>query len=161
MELLSPYEVSISYREGVVIAVVAGRLMNAAIWNEIPLVVSCTLVPRERMDAIVKARENVKGAWKGNMRREDELLEEEAPSEHSSFQLKHRMEQMTTHEEDMNKNMEKCMAQQQQLAQLVEGLGKQLSQLQIDPAPNVAGKDFPTLGGSQMQGLPPMSNHQF
>ena len=39
------------------------------------------------------------------------------------------------------------MVQQQQLAQLVEGLGKQLSQLQIDPAPNVAGKDFPTLGG--------------
>ena len=161
VELLSPYEASISYREGVVIAVVAGRLMNAAIWNEIPLVVSCTLVPRERMDAIVKARENVKGAWKGNMRREDELSEEEAPSEHSSFQLKHRMEQMTTREEEMNKNMEKCMAQQQQLAQLVEGLGKQLSQLQIDPAPNVAGKDFPTPGSSQMQGLPPMSNHQF
>ena len=83
VELLSPYEVSISYREGVVIAVVAGRLMNAAVWNEIPLVVSCTLVPRER------------------------------------------------------------------------------SQLQIDPVPNVAGKDFPTPGGSQMQGLPPMSNHQF
>ena len=53
------------------------------------------------------------------------------------------------------------MVQQQQLAQLVEGLGKQLSQLQINPAPNVAGKDFPTLGGSQMQGLPPMSNNQF
>ena len=161
VELLSPYEVSVSYREGVVIAVVAGRLMNAAIWNEIPLVVSCTLVPRERMSAIVKAWENVKGAWKGNMRREDELSEEEAPSEHPSSQLKHRVEQMATHEEEMNKNMEKCMAQQQQLAQLVEGLGKQLSQLQINPAPNVAGKDFPTPGGSQMQGLPPMSNHQF
>ena len=94
------------------------------------------------------------------MRREDGLSEEEASSEHPSPQLKHRMEQMT-HEEEMNKNMEKCMVQQQQLAQLVEGLGKQLSQLQIDPAPNVTGKDFPTPGGSQMQGLPPMSNHQF
>ena len=79
VELLSPYEVSISYREGVVIAVVAGRLMNAAIWNEIPLVVSCTLVLRKRMSAIVKAWENVKGAWKGYMRGEDELSEEEAP----------------------------------------------------------------------------------
>ena len=106
VELLSPYEASISYREGVVIAVVAGRLMNAAVWNEIPLVISCTLVSRERMSAIVKARENVKGVWKGNMRREDELSEEEAPSEHSSSQLKHRVEQMATHEEEMNKNME-------------------------------------------------------
>ena len=55
VELLSPYEVSVSYREGVMITVVAGRLMNAAVWNEIPLVVSCILVPRERMSAIVKA----------------------------------------------------------------------------------------------------------
>ena len=66
IELLSSYEACISYREGVVIAVVAGRLMNATAWNEIPLVVSCTLVPRERMSAIVKAHENIRGTWKGN-----------------------------------------------------------------------------------------------
>ena len=29
----------------------------------------------------------------------------------------------------MNKNMEKCMAQQQQLAQLVEGLGKAIESI--------------------------------
>ena len=45
IELLSSYESCISYRGGVMIAVVAGRLMTAATWNEIPLVVSCTLVP--------------------------------------------------------------------------------------------------------------------
>ena len=67
IELLSSYEACISYREGVVIAVViAGRLMNVTAWNEIPLVVSCTLVPKERMSAIVKACENVRGACKGN-----------------------------------------------------------------------------------------------
>ena len=55
---------ALAIERGVVIAVVAGRLMNAATWNEIPLVVSCTLVPRERMGAIVKAHENVRGAWK-------------------------------------------------------------------------------------------------
>ena len=66
IELLSSYEACISYREGVVIAVVAGRLMNATAWNEIPLVVSCTLVPRERMSAIVKALENVWVTWKEN-----------------------------------------------------------------------------------------------
>ena len=36
---------------------------------------------------------------------------------------------MATYEEEMSRDMEKCMEQQQQLAQLVEGLGKQLSQL--------------------------------
>ena len=46
-------------------------------------------------------------------------------SEHSSSQLKHRVEQIDTHEEEMSRNMEKCMEQEQKLAQLVEGLGMQ------------------------------------
>ena len=161
IELLSSYEACISYREGVVIALVASRLMNATAWNEIPLVVSCTLVPRERISAIVKAHENIRGTWKGDEQKEDELSGEETLSEHSSSQLKHKVEQIATHEEEMSRNMEKCMEQQQQLAQLVEGLGKQLSQLQINPVPNVTGKDFPTHRGSQMQGLPPMPTQQF
>ena len=66
IELLSSYKACISYRGGVMIAVIAGRLMNAATWNEIPLVVSCTIVPRERMSAIVKAHENVRGVWNRN-----------------------------------------------------------------------------------------------
>ena len=66
IELLSSYEACVSYREGVVIAVVAGRLMNAATWNDIPLVVSCTLVPRMRMNAIVKAHENIRDMWNGD-----------------------------------------------------------------------------------------------
>ena len=162
IELLSSYEACISYREGVVIAVVACRLMNATAWNEIPLVVSCTLVPKERMSAIVKAHVKMLGAHGKEMsEKKMNYQEEETLSEHSSSQLKHRVEQIASHEEEMSRNMEKCMEQQQQLAQLVEGLGKQLSQLQINPVPNVTEKDFPTSGGSQMQGLSPMSNNQF
>ena len=71
--------------------------MNVAVWNEIPLVVSCTLVPRERMNAIVKARGNVKGAWKDNDEREEESSEGEF-SEHSSSELKQKIEQIVTHE---------------------------------------------------------------
>ena len=127
IELLSSYEACISYREGDVIAVVAGKLMNAATWNEIPLVVSCTLVPRERMGAIVKAHENNRDAWNGNEQKEEELSGGETLSEHSSSQLKHRVEQIATHEEEIGRNMEKCMEQQQKWAQLVEGLGTQLS----------------------------------
>ena len=56
----------LAIERGVVIAVVAGRLMNVTAWNEIPLVVSCTLVLKERMSAIVKAHENVRGTWKEN-----------------------------------------------------------------------------------------------
>ena len=89
------------------------------------------------------------------------MSEGETPSEHSSSQLRHRVEQVATHEEEMSKNMERCMKQQQRLVQLVEGLGTQLSQLQINSVPNVTGKDFPTPEGSQGQGLSSVPNHQF
>ena len=59
----------------------------------------------------------------------------ETLSEHSSSQLKLRVEQIATHEEEMSRNMEKCMEQQQQLAQLVEGLGKQLSSIADQSCP--------------------------
>ena len=72
------------------------------------------------------------------------MSEGETFSEHSSSQLKYRVEQIATHEEEMSKNMEKCMEQELKLAQLVEGLGMQLSQLQINSVHNVTGKDFPT-----------------
>ena len=136
-----------SYREGVVIAVVAGRLMNAATWNDIPLVVSCTLVPREQMSVIVKAWENIKGAWDDVGQREEELLEG-GSSEHSFSELQNRIEQIASHEDEIAKNMERCMEQQDRLAQLVKGLGTQLSQLQVNSVPNVAGEDFPTPGTS-------------
>ena len=71
--------------------------------------VSCTLVPRERMSAIVKAHENNRGAWNGNEQKEEELSEGEILSEHSSSQLKYRVKQIATHEEEMSRNMEKCM----------------------------------------------------
>ena len=111
IEILSPYEACVSYKEGVVIAVVAGKLMNAAVCNEIPLVVSCTLVPKERMNAIVKVRGNVKGAWKDNGEREEESSEG-GFSDHSSFELKQKIEQIATHEGDITKSVEKCMEQQ-------------------------------------------------
>ena len=143
------------------IVVVAGRLMNAATWNEILLIVSCTLVPRERMNVIVKAHKNVRGAWNKDEHGGEKLSEEGTPSEHSSSQLRNKIEQMASHEEEMSRNMERCMEQQNKLAQLVEGLGTQLSQLQVDSVPNVAGKNFPTPGGSQAQELSSVPNHQF
>ena len=76
-----------------------------------------------------------RGAWKGNEQKEDELSEEETLSEHSSSQLKHRVEQIVTHEEEMSRNMEKCMEQQQQLAQLVEGLGKAIESIANQSSP--------------------------
>ena len=48
-----------------------------------------------------------------------------------------------------------------EIGPISRGTGMQLSQLQITSVPNVTGKDFPTPGGSQTQGLSSVPNYQF
>ena len=49
------------------------------------------------MSAIVKACENVRAHGKKTEQKEEESSEGETLSEHSSSQLKHRLEQIATH----------------------------------------------------------------
>ena len=45
--------------------------MNVSLWHDLSIVVSCTIIPRGRVDAIVMARENVRGPWNEQGERED------------------------------------------------------------------------------------------
>ena len=63
LEFLNHYEVCVTFKEGTPISVIAGRLMNVSTWQDYSVVISCTIVPRNRVDAIVQAREGVRGPW--------------------------------------------------------------------------------------------------
>lgn len=67
LEFLNSYEVCVTFSEEVVVSLVAGRLMNVSLWHDLNIVVSCTIIPRERVDNIVAARENVRGSWNEHM----------------------------------------------------------------------------------------------
>ena len=66
LEFLNQYEVCITFKEGIPISVVVGRLMNVSTWQDKSVVISCTIVPRNRVDAIIQAREGVRGPWDDN-----------------------------------------------------------------------------------------------
>ena len=61
LEFLNPYEVCTTFPENVVVSVIAGRLMNVSVWHNLSIVVGCTIIPQGRVDAIVTAREGVRG----------------------------------------------------------------------------------------------------
>ena len=63
LEFLNPYQVCATFPENVVVSVIAGRLMNVSLWHDLSIVVRCTIIPRGRVDAIVTARENMRGPW--------------------------------------------------------------------------------------------------
>ena len=70
LEFLNRYEVCETFPEGAVVSMVANRLMNVSLWHDLSEVVSCTIVPRGRVDAVVTARENVRGPWNEHGERE-------------------------------------------------------------------------------------------
>ena len=77
LEFLNPYEVCTTFSENVVVSVIAGRLMNVSLWHNLNIIVGCTIIPRGRVDAIVTARENVRGPWNEQGEREDRSREQE------------------------------------------------------------------------------------
>ena len=42
------------------LAIVAGRLMSAVTWDEVPIIVSCTLALHEKVESIVRMREKAR-----------------------------------------------------------------------------------------------------
>ena len=142
MEFLNRYEVCFQFKEGTPISVIAGRLMNASVWQDQTIVVSCTIVPHNRVDSIVRAREGVRGAWLENGERSQES--------DRTLELRHQVEQLVVRETEMARNLDRCQEQQEQLTQIISNLGIQLQRMESTSVPNVAGQDYPTPQGSQL-----------
>ena len=57
VEKLAPTEICYTYKENVVLAIVAGRLKSAVTWDEVPIIVSCTIISNQKVESIVRMRE--------------------------------------------------------------------------------------------------------
>ena len=76
MMLANHKMVCYTLRDNVVPALVAGRLISAATWNEIPTIVGCTIIPRQGIEHIVRMREEARVHW---AREEGKQFREESP----------------------------------------------------------------------------------
>ena len=56
IEILSPHEICITYRQGVSLGQVAGELMAIESWRDFPILVT-VIIKRSKVDSIVEARQ--------------------------------------------------------------------------------------------------------
>ena len=147
LEFLNRYEVCMTFPESTVISVIAGRLMNVGLWHDMNIVVGCTIVPRDRVELIVTARESVRGPWDSNGERQERTNEDKNP-ETQDHHLRERIDQLAAREDRLSQNLGQYVQQQTRLTNIIEGIGEQLERLESASFPHIQGRDFPTPGQS-------------
>ena len=86
VERLAPTEICYTYKENVVLAIVAGKLTSAVTWDEVPIIVSCTIISNQKVESIVRMREIARMARaripqsKEGVLKKNELIQETSPS---------------------------------------------------------------------------------
>ena len=59
VEILSPHEICITYRQGVSLGQVAGELMVIKSWRDFPILITVVIIKRLKVDSIVEVRQNI------------------------------------------------------------------------------------------------------
>ena len=57
VEILSPHEICITYRQGVSLGQVAGELMAIESWRDFPIFITVVIIKRSKVDSIVEVRQ--------------------------------------------------------------------------------------------------------
>ena len=57
IEILSPHEICITYRQGVSLGQVAGELMAVESWRDFPILITVVIIKRSKVHSIVEVRQ--------------------------------------------------------------------------------------------------------
>ena len=57
IEILSPHEICITYRQGVSLSQVTGELMAIDSWRDFPILITVVIIKRSKVDSIVEVRQ--------------------------------------------------------------------------------------------------------
>ena len=139
VEKLAPTKICYTYKENVVLAIAAGRLMSTVTWNEVPIIVSCTIVSNQKVESIVRMREKARMARtripqsREGILEKNELVQDTSPGSVVGIKSPSNSEMMM--------NIDQCLSQQKQLSKLVTDLSEQLNRSRTSE-PNVAGVDY-------------------
>ena len=62
LEILSPHEICLTYKQGIILGHVAGELMAIEAWMDFPILVTVVIMKRSKVDEIVEATETSKAS---------------------------------------------------------------------------------------------------
>ena len=114
IEILSPHEICITYRQGVSLGQVAGELMAAESWRDFPILITVVIIKRSKVDLIVEVRQKYR-----QERKDQEKLKQGQCDLQTEFEVKQKLI-----EQDVK---------QGSLLKAVEQLTEKVTKLEVQP----------------------------
>ena len=114
VEILSPYEIYITYRQGVSLGQVAGELMAIESWRDFPILITIVIIKRSKVDSIVEVRQKYRQEQKDRKLKELEKLKQ------GQYDLQEEFEQMAAQKSTLKQQMVEQDAKQGNLLKAVE-----------------------------------------
>ena len=119
IEILSPHEVCITYRQGVSLGQVAGELMAIESWRDFPILITVVVIKRSKVDSIVEVRQKYRQERKDQELRDLEKFKQGQYDLQAEFEFKQKLI-----EQDIK---------QGSLLKAIEQLTKKVTKLEVQP----------------------------
>ena len=127
VEILSPHEICITYRQGVSLGQVAGKLMAIESWRDFPILITVVIIKRLKVDSIVEVRQKYRHEQK------DRELQELEKLKQGQYDLQEEFEQMAAQKSTLRRQMVEHDAKQDNLLKAVEQLTEKVTKLEMQP----------------------------
>ena len=127
VEILSPHEICITYRQGVSLGQVAGELMVIESWRDFPILITVVIIRRSKVDSIVEVRQKYRQEQKDSELKELEKLKQ------GQYGLQEEFEQMAAQKSTLKGQMVEQDTKQDNLLKAVKQLTEKVTKLEMQP----------------------------
>ena len=127
IEILSPHENCITYRQGVSLGQVSGELMVIESWRDFPILVTVVIIKRSKVDSIVEARQKYRQEQKEWELKDLEKLRQ------GQYDLQEEVEQVAAQKETLKQKILDHDTKQRNLLKTIEQLTEKVTKLEMQP----------------------------
>ena len=127
VEVLSPHEICLTYKQGITLGHVAGELMAIESWMDFPILVTIVIIERSKVDTIVEARQKHR-----KIQREKEKIEL-AKIKQDQYDLQDELDQVAAQKEKLPQQLTDNDEKQTNPLRVVEQLTEKVTKLETKP----------------------------
>ena len=127
VEILSPHEICLTYKQGIILGHVAGELMAVKSWMDYPILVTVVIMKRSKVDEIVEARQKHMELQK---EREQKEIDKLTWGQHD---LEEEFNKITAQKEMLTQQLHDNTERQTNLLKVVEQLTEKVTKLEMQP----------------------------
>ena len=130
VEILSPYKICVSYREGIVLGHVAGELMAVESWMDFPVLITVVIIKQMKVNEIIIARHKSRKEAQGCAQKELDQLKQ------GQHDLQDELSQVAAQKECLAQKLLDQDKKQVSLVKVAEQLTEKVTKLETQPLQN-------------------------